>query len=137
DGVPPGTSGARLLERPQSEREQNRYGPDEVSGRLLDAVRRDREHEPADERSPARHAEGAEPRAGEAARTYVRQQQEEIPRADRAEERDERPVRQPEGPAGEVHERPHLGLEAVGIAPRRAPAAELVPDEPEAVPALE
>nr|MDQ4029989.1 hypothetical protein [Actinomycetota bacterium] len=60
-----------------------------------------------------------------------------VPRDDLAESRLQRPVGEAEQPAAEDDLLPGLGLERVGIPPRRLRLTESVPDEPEVPPGLE
>ena len=111
------------LDAVEREREQHRDRPEQVAGRLRDAVGREREREPADER----RAEAADPSArsqsaAKPAGADVGQQHEDVPAGDRPEERLQRPEDGREGPAGEVHARLHLRLEAVRVEPRRCAA---------------
>ncbi len=65
------------------------------------------------------------------------EEHEQVPGRDRPECPLQRPVDEPERPAGEIPARLDLRLEAVRITPRRPPVLELVPDEPELVADLE
>ena len=111
------------LDAVEREREQHRDRAEQVPGRLRDAVGREREREPADERGAERQAERAQPERREAAGADVGQQDEEVPARDRPEQRLQRPVDGRERPAGEVDARLDLRLEAVRVEPRRAPRA--------------
>ena len=125
---------APSLERPEREREQHRDRPEQVSAGGLDrTVRGEREREPADERSAERESQRTQPGGGRRTRTEVGQERERVPRADGPEERVQRPEDDRERPAGVVRPLRRLGLEAVGVEPRRMPAAELMPGEPEVV----
>ena len=125
------------LDPVQRERQQHRDGSEEVPRRLRDAVRRECEREPADERSREREAERTQPERGEAACSDVGQEHEDVPAGDRPEQRLERAEDRRERPAGEVGPPLELGLEAVGVDPRRLAAGELVAGEPEAVDRLQ
>ena len=121
------------LDAVEREREQHRDRPEQVTRRLRDAVRRQREREPADERRAEPEAERAQPERGEPAGADVRQEHEDVPARDRPEERLQRPVDSRERPAGEVHARLDLRLEAVRIEPGLCSARELVAGQPEGV----
>ena len=115
---------APSLERPEREREQHRDRPEQVSAGGLDrTVRSEREREPADERSAEREPQRTQPGGGRRTRTEVGQERERVPRADGPEERVQRPEDDRERPAGVVRPLRRLGLEAVGVEPRRMPAA--------------
>ena len=132
-----GEPGPPPLDREERERQQNRDRPEQVPGRLGDAVGREREREPADERRPGREAERPQPERREAARPDVGQEHEEVPARHGAEDRLEGPEHDRERPAGEVDARLELGLEAVRVEPRRLAAGELVAGKPEVVRRLE
>ena len=121
------------LDAVEREREQHRDRAEQVTGRLGDAVRREGEGEPADERGAERQAERTQPERGEAAGADVGQQDEEVPARHRPEERLQRPVDGRERPAGEVHARLDLRLEAVRIEPRLRAPGELMARQPEVV----
>jgi hypothetical protein len=104
-----------------------------VPGRLGDAVGREREGEPADERRAERQPERAQPQRGEAAGAHEREEDECVPAGDGAEKRLQRPVDEREGPRGEVRPRLQLGLEAVRIDPGRLAARELMAGKPQVV----
>ena len=121
------------LDAVEREREQHRDRPEQVTRRLRDAVRREREREPADERRAKPEAECAQPQRGEATGADVCQQHEDVPARHRPEQRPQRPVDHRERPAGEVHARLDLRLEAVGIEPGLCTPRELVAGQPEGV----
>ena len=113
------------LDAVERERQQHRDRAEQVPRRLRDAVRREREREPADERGRERESERAQPERREAAGADVGQEHEDVPAGDRPEQRLERAEDRRERPAGEVGPRLELGLEAVGVdatAPRRGRA---------------
>ena len=121
------------LDAVEREREQHRDRAEQVTRRLRDAVRRQRECETADERRAEPEAERAQPERGEPAGADVRQEHEEVPAGDRPEERLQRSVDNRERPPGEVHSGLDLRLEAVRIEPWLGSARELVPGKPEGV----
>ena len=100
---------------------------------LEEAVRRELEREAAEGGGRRRQVELTQPQIGEEAGGERHREQEQVPRDDRAEERVERPEREPVGPAAEDGLRLDERLEAVRVHPRGGPALELVADEPEAV----
>ena len=128
-----GEPGLPPLDAVERERKQHRDRPEQVPGRLRDPIGGEREREPADERRPEAEAERAQPERGEAAGADVGQQHEDVPAGDGPEERLQRAVGGGEGPAGEVHARLHLGLEAVRVEPRCRSPRELVAGQPERV----
>ena len=122
------------LERPQRKREQHRDRPEQMSAGSLDrAVRSEREREPADERRAEIETERPQPERREATGADIREQDEDVPAGHRPEERLQRPVDGRERPAGEVHPRLDLRLEAVRVEPGRCSSRELVAGEPERV----
>ena len=125
------------LDAVEREREQHRDRTEQVPGRLRDAIGREGESEPADERGAEREPERAQPERGEAAGADVRQQDEQVPAGDGAEQRLQRAEDGRERPAGEVHTRLDLRLEAVRVEPRRCAASQLVPRQPEVVDGLQ
>src|SRR6476659_7373811 len=104
---------------------------------LLDAVRRDREHEPADERWPSRKPQLPDPSAGRKPSQHVEDQRQQVPPDDHPGHGRNRPEEEPVRPAGVVGLRPGLGPERVRVAPRRTAVLELVADEPVVVQRLE
>ena len=108
-----------------------------MPGRLGDAIRRERESEPADERRGEREPERSQPERGEPSRTDVGQEDEEIPADDGAEQGLERAEDGGERPAGEIDTWLDLGLEAVRVEPRRLAARQLVARQPEVVGGLQ
>ena len=121
------------LDAVEREREQHRDRAEQMPRRLGDAVGRQREGEPADQRGAERQPERPQPERREAAGADVGQQDEEVPAGDGSEDGLQRPVHGRERPAGEVHPRLDLRLEAVGIEPRRLATRELVPRQPQVV----
>ena len=125
------------LEGEQHRRQEERDEPEQVSGRLPDAVRHQAEHHAADERGGAGDVERAEPPARERPRKHERQEHDEVVRPEVPEGSRERPVREAQQPALEVRRRHGLGAERVRVGQGRGHVLELVPDEPEAPAELE
>jgi hypothetical protein len=124
--------------REQREREQHRDPGEQVPGAGLPGkVGSEAEGEPARERGAAPHSQLAQPQGAEAAGTEEGEENEHVPRGDRAERALQRPVRKAERPAGEAHAGLDERLKAVRIAPRLPPMLELVADEPELVAGLQ
>src|SRR6266516_2761643 len=78
----------------------------------------------------ARQAELEQPHARRETSQRVEEELQDVPPADEAEHRPERPEEDPVGPAGEVRLRFGLGAEAVRVPPRSPAVLELVADEP-------
>ncbi len=108
-----------------------------AAGGLDGAVRSEREHEPAHQRSPEWQPKRTEPERGRGSSADVGEQRERVPRADRSEQRVQRPEEESERPAREVRAFVRLGLEAVRVDPRGAGVRQLVSWEPEVVRRLE
>jgi hypothetical protein len=104
-----------------------------VSRALRYSVWGEREHEPTRDGRLSGQPEGAKPGAPEPPGEHVAEKREGVPRPDRPEQLLERPVREAEDDALEVEERLGLRLEGVGVPPRRTPALELMPRQPEVV----
>ncbi len=121
------------LDPVEREREQHRDRAEQVPGRLGDAIGSECEREPADERRGEREPERAQPERGQPSGADVGQEDEEVPADDGAEQRLERPEDGRERPAGEVHTRLDLRLEAVRVEPRRLAAHQLVARQPQVV----
>ena len=100
-------------------------------------VGREAEGEAPGERALAAQPQLSQPERREPARADEAEEHEQVPGRDRPERPLQRPVDEPERPAGEIPARLDLRLEAVRITPRRPPVLELVPDEPELVADLE
>ena len=121
------------LDPVEREREQHRDRTEQVPRRLGDAIGRECESEPTDERRGEREPERAQPERGQSTGADVGQQDEEVPAGDGAEQRLERAEDGRERPAGEVHTRLDLRLEAVRVEPGRLAASQLVARQPEVV----
>ena len=100
-------------------------------------VGREAEGEAPGERTLAAQPQLSQPERCESTRAQKAEEHEQVPGRDRPERPLQRPVDEPERPAGEIPARLDLRLEAVRITPRRPPVLELVPDEPELVADLE
>src|SRR5205809_3723940 len=88
---PPPTASPRPPEGPERKREENRDRAEEVADALLHPVGRDREGEAARQRGAAWQTELAEPGARRETCQPVEQDLQEVPAADQAEHRGERP----------------------------------------------
>ena len=125
------------LEREQHRRQEEGDQPQEVSGRLADPIRREREDEPAGKRGCPDEPEGPEPPAGNPSRGDEGEQDDQVVGPDVPEQAPERPERDPEEPPLQVGRRRGLRPEGVGIGPGRGAALELVARKPEGPAELE
>ena len=113
------------LEREQHRGQEERDEPEQMPGRLSDAVRHQAEHHAADERGGARDVERAEPPARERPGEHERQEHDEVVRPDVPEGGREGPVRKAEQPALEVRRRLGFGAEGVRVGQGRGTVLEL------------
>ncbi len=128
---------AGAFEGPQGQRQEDGGPAEQVPAALEEPVRSQLEREPPERGRERRQLQLAEPEVGEEPGRERDEQEEQVPGGDRPEERVERPVGHPVGPAAEDHLRLDERLEAVGVDPGRVAALELVADEPEPVGRLE